>query len=136
MKTRLLGTLGAIALFSAPATALAQGETYAIRGGTVHTLAGSTIDGGTVVLQDGRITAVGADVSVPTGATVIDATGQHVYPGLFNAFSQLGLREINAVSVTVDVQELGNSIHTSPHRPRFIRPASIFRLRGRMVLRT
>ena len=108
MKTRLLGTLGAIALLSAPATALAQGETYAIRGGTVHTLAGSTIDGGTVVLQDGRITAVGAGVSVPTGATVIDATGQHVYPGLFNAFSQLGLREINAVSVTVDVQELGN----------------------------
>jgi imidazolonepropionase-like amidohydrolase len=105
MKTPVLTLL---ALLLVPATGLAQGEIYAIRGGTVHTLAGPTIDGGTVVLQDGRVTAVGADVSVPAGATVIDATGQHVYPGLFNAFSQLGLREINAIAMTVDVQELGD----------------------------
>lgn len=105
MKTSVLTLL---ALLLVPAAGLAQSETYAIRGGTVHTLAGSTIDGGTVVLQGGRIIAVGAEVSVPTGATVIDVTGQHVYPGLFNAFSQLGLREINAIAMTVDVQELGD----------------------------
>jgi imidazolonepropionase-like amidohydrolase len=107
MKARLLCTLGVIALRLAPATALAQGDTYAIQGGTVHTLAGPAIERSTVVLQSGHITAVGPDVGIPDGATVIDATGQHVYPGLFNAFSQLGLREINAVTVTVDVQELG-----------------------------
>lgn len=93
---------------TAPATAAAaQDQTFAIVGGTVHTLNGPAIDNATVVIQNGRITAVGADVSVPAGAQVTDASGLHVYPGLFNAFSQLGLQEINAVAVTNDVAELG-----------------------------
>ena len=91
-----------------PRIADAQVETYAIRGGTVHTLAGPPIEGGTVVVQDGRITAVGVGVAVPPGAQVVDAAGLHVYPGIFNAFSQLGLQEINAVTVTNDVMELGD----------------------------
>ena len=108
MTARLLISLSlALAATAAPCTAHAQTETYAIRGGSVHTLAGPVIDGGTVVVQDGRITAVGSSVTVPAGAQVIDATGLRVYPGIFNAFSQLGLQEINAVAVTNDVMELG-----------------------------
>ena len=90
-----------------PHTALAQGETYAITGGTVHTLAGPTIEGGTIIVQDGLITGVGAGIPVPAQARVIDATGLHVFPGIFNGFSQLGLQEVNAVAVTNDVMELG-----------------------------
>jgi imidazolonepropionase-like amidohydrolase len=82
-------------------------QAIAIRGGTVHTLAGPDIDGGTVVIENGLISAVGTDVPVPAGAQVIDATGLQVYPGLFDAMSQLGLTEIGAVDVTNDYMELG-----------------------------
>ena len=88
--------------------AAAQDDTYAIVGGTVHTLAGPPISGATVVIENGRITQVGTDVSTPAGAQVIEARGLHVYPGMFNAFSQIGLQEINAVAVTNDVAELGD----------------------------
>jgi imidazolonepropionase-like amidohydrolase len=83
-------------------------QTLAIRGGTVNTLAGSPIAGGTVVIENGLITAVGANVSVPAGAEVVDATGLQVYPGFFDALSQLGLTEVGAVDVTNDVAELGD----------------------------
>ncbi len=79
----------------------------AIRGGTVYTLAGPPIAGGTVVIRDGKIVAVGAGVPIPPGAAVLDATGLEVYPGLFDAITRLGLTEIGAVDVTNDVNELG-----------------------------
>lgn len=82
-------------------------QTIAISGGTVHTLAGPDIEGGTVVVENGFISAVGRDVVVPSGAQVIDASGLHVYPGLFDAMSQLGLTEVGAVDVTNDYMELG-----------------------------
>jgi imidazolonepropionase-like amidohydrolase len=82
-------------------------EVLAIRGGTVHPVAGVPYVG-TVVVQGGRITAAGPDVAIPGGARVIDATGRHVYPGLFDAGSQLGLTEIGQVPVTMDFAELGD----------------------------
>ncbi len=99
--------LGLLVATSVPARAQ-DNETYAIQGGTVHTLVGDPIENGTVIVTAGRITAVGPDIQIPSGATVIDASGRHVYPGLFNAFSQLGLQEINAVDVTNDMRELGS----------------------------
>lgn len=94
---------------AAPTALLAQDSgSLAIRGATVHTLAGAAIDNGTVVIQNGRIAAVGVNAPVPAGARVIDASGMHVYPGLFDASTQLGLTEIGQVDVTVDVTELGD----------------------------
>jgi len=98
--------LGAAALLLGAAVAPAQ-ETLAIRGGTVHPVTGPSYVG-TVVVQDGKIVAAGPNVTVPAGARVIDATGLHVYPGLFDAGSQLGLTEIGQVAVTNDMRELGN----------------------------
>lgn len=95
-----------IALAFLPATLRAQ--SVAIRGATVHTLAGDDIAEGMVVMNDGRITAVGRDVRIPAGAEVIEAGGLHVYPGFFDAFTFLGLTEIDAVDVTNDVIELGD----------------------------
>ena len=103
-STLLAGILGLFISMSGTA----QSETYAIRGGRIITLAGDPIPSGTVVLQDGRITAVGANVQIPAGAQVIDATGLEVYPGLFDAMSRLGLTEIGAVDVTNDMRELGS----------------------------
>jgi imidazolonepropionase-like amidohydrolase len=91
--------------------ALAQSQpatTYALTHAKIFTLAGSPIDDGTIVIRDGKIAAVGANVDIPPGAQVIDAKGLQVYPGLFDAVTQMGLREIGAVNSTVDSNETGN----------------------------
>jgi imidazolonepropionase-like amidohydrolase len=85
----------------------ASAQTYAIQGGTIHTLTGESYVG-TVVVRDGRIEAVGPNVQAPTGAEIVDATGRHVYPGMFDAVSQLGLTEVGAVDMTNDSNEQGD----------------------------
>ncbi len=114
----------------APLTAAAQHDprvepapTYVIQGATIHTLAGAPIDIGSVVLSDGVIVEVGANITVPAGATVIDAAGLHVYPGMVDAFSRLGLTEVGSVAATSDVSDLGS---WNPHLRAYdaIHPAS------------
>ena len=61
----------------------------AIVGGTVLTMAGETIENGTVVVRDGRIAEVGTGVRPPRGAHVIDAGGGYVTPGIFDAHSHI-----------------------------------------------
>src|SRR5690606_9376871 len=73
----------------------------------IVTVSGTVIERGTVVIQDGRILSVGASAPVPAGAQVIDGQGLHVYPGFFDAMSQLGLTEIGAVAATNDITETG-----------------------------
>ena len=96
----------AVALVGAAAATPVAAQSYAITGGTIHTLAGDPFVG-TVVIRAGEIAAVGADVEVPADAQIVDATGQHVYPGMFDAASRLGLTEVGAVSVTNDHREQG-----------------------------
>ena len=96
-----------VAATAAGSTAPAAAQTYAIQGGTVHTLAGDSFVG-TVVIQGDRIVAVGPDVQPPAGAEIVDAAGKHVYPGMFDAVSGLGLTEIGAVDVTNDAREQGD----------------------------
>ncbi|HEX8765543.1 MAG TPA: amidohydrolase family protein [Candidatus Acidoferrum sp.] len=81
---------------------------YAITHAKIFTLAGSPIEDGTLVIRDGKIAAVGSRVEVPAGAQVIDAKGFEVYPGLFDAITQMGLSEISAVNSTVDSTETGS----------------------------
>jgi imidazolonepropionase-like amidohydrolase len=92
---------------ASPQTA-ATTTTYAIKSGKVFTLAGGPIANGTVVIRDGKIAAVGANIAIPQDAQVIDATGLEVYPGMFDPITQIGLNEVSAVSATVDVSELGD----------------------------
>lgn len=101
----MAAALALAGLFS-PAHQL-QAQTYAIRGGTIHTLTGQSFVG-TVVVRDGRIVAVGPDVQPPPGAEIVDATGRHVYPGMFDAVTQLGLTEVGAVDMTNDSNEQGD----------------------------
>lgn len=85
----------------------AEAGVLAIVGGTVHTVSGPVIERGTVLIREGKIEAVGAELKASDGATVIDATGKHVYPGLINAGTALGLSEIGSVDVTIDTSETG-----------------------------
>lgn len=85
-----------------------QTKPILIRGAVVHTIDGDVIDGGEVLFDAGKIVAVGKDIAdVPDDAVVIDASGGHVYPGLIESMTDLGLREILAVDVSVDRDELG-----------------------------
>ncbi|HEV8593595.1 MAG TPA: amidohydrolase family protein [Pyrinomonadaceae bacterium] len=82
--------------------------TFAITHARVVTVSGATIENGTVLIQDGKIAAVGADVKIPSGAETIDAKGLSVYPGMIDADTNLGLFEVGAGAPgTVDVQEVG-----------------------------
>ena len=89
----------AAALLSSSATA----QTIAITGGKVFPVSDPPIENGTVVITNGKITAVGANVSVPANAQRIDATGKWVTPGLINSSTQLGLVEIGQVSDTREI---------------------------------
>ena len=90
MIGRLLAAL--LAVVAAPAAA----QTIAITNGIVARGDGSEpIQGGTVVVRNGRIVAAGAGVRIPAGAQVIDATGKWVTPGIVSGFSRLGLSEVD-----------------------------------------
>lgn len=92
-------SLSLAALAASPASA----DTYAITGGTVYTLGvAGKIEHGTVVIKDGKITAVGADVAVPADAKRIDATGKWVTPGIIDPESVFGLDEVDQVNETQD----------------------------------
>ena len=86
--------------------AAADAETQAWVGGTVHPVSGDAIADATVVVVDGKITAVGHGVAVPAGASVIEMEGKHLYPGFIHPASVLGLVEINSVRGSVDTHEI------------------------------
>lgn len=87
----------------------AQEQPVVLRGATIHTVTKGTITNGTIVLDRGKITAVGgSEVAVPRGAKVVDVTGKHIYPGLIDAYSTVGLTEIGSVDVSNDINELGD----------------------------
>lgn len=79
----------------------------AIVGGTVYPVSGPQIDGGTVILRDGKIAEVGKNIDVPASAHKVDATGLRVYPGFIDAESQLARQEIDSVRATLDTTEIG-----------------------------
>lgn len=88
---------------------VAAAQTIAITGAEVHTVAGAgTLEDAVIVVRDGRIAAVGADVEVPADARRIDASGKVVTPGLFSPLGQLGLTEVSAVTGTVDFVQRGD----------------------------
>ena len=88
--------------------AAAQKAPIVIKNATVHTGEGTVMENATIVIENGKITAVGKDVKIPAGAEVTDAAGKHVYPGLVLPSSNLGLVEISSVKASSDEREIGD----------------------------
>lgn len=128
-------TLLSLCILALPLTASAAfADTVAITGGRVVTLGpAGTIDGGTVVIQDGRIAAVGRDVAIPAGARRIDATGKVVTPGLMDALSRLGLVEIGAVDETSDIRTTDDRITAAYDVADALNPRSITMATNRIM---
>jgi imidazolonepropionase-like amidohydrolase len=98
MRTNVFRAAALAALVPAALSA----QTIAIEGGRVHTMAGAPIEGGTVLIRDGRIVAVGSGIAVPAGAVRIDARGKQVTPGFFESNTRIGLTEVGSVTQTND----------------------------------
>lgn len=84
-----------------------QRNPVAITGATIYTISGEVIENGTLIFEDGKITALGQDVEIPDGAEEYDATGKFIYPAFIHSYTNLGLTEIGAVDVTSDFNEFG-----------------------------
>ena len=101
MRLKLLCRCASMLCFAAllilvfhPPAAHAQGgepQFFAIRGAKVFPVSGPPIEGATVVISRGVITAIGKDAAIPPEAWVTDGKGLHVYPGLVDAFSDVGI---------------------------------------------
>jgi len=97
--------------------ALAQQKPVALRGGKLLTVSHGTIEHGIVIMENGKITAVGAEgsTSIPKDARVIDVKGMTVYPGLIDSETYLGLTEISAEQMTNDLVEPSDEIMPHMH---------------------
>ncbi|MEY3542114.1 MAG: hypothetical protein RLZZ204_926 [Bacteroidota bacterium] len=113
MKKILLNLLALIAVVSINAQetvypAKKQEGPVFIMNGTVHVGNGQVLNNTSIEIKDGKITAIGTNITPSAGAIVADAKGKHVYPGLILANSNLGLIEINSVRATADASEIGD----------------------------
>lgn len=88
-------------------------ERIAIKGGRVLPVKGTAIDGGVVLIKDGKIEAVGKDVAIPADAKVIDATGKVVMPGLVEAHSSRGMDQTNETNPNVPFLSVVDAIDPS-----------------------
>ena len=104
IRQTLLGAVAALAL-AAPACA----QDFAITNATIATGDSSDpIENATIVVQNGRVTAIGSGVSVPAGVPVADGKGAWVTPGLFATVTELGLWDVGAVSESNDTSASGS----------------------------
>ena len=93
----------ALAIASVSPAAVAAPGAVLLRNGVIHTEgARGTIEGGSILLVGGRVTAVGRDLAVPAGAEVVDLKGRPVTPALFGGIGQMGVSEVEAESSTND----------------------------------
>lgn len=104
--------------------AILLAQTIALTGGTVYPVSGPKIEHATVLIRDGRIAAVGANVAVPADATRIDATGKWITPGLIDPGGQMGLTEIGAVEGTNEGSVSDDQVAAAFNVAEGINPAS------------
>ncbi|MCJ7628188.1 MAG: amidohydrolase family protein, partial [Longimicrobiales bacterium] len=92
------------------ATEMLTEGSFAFVGGTLHPVSSPAVEDGVLIVRGGHITAVGSSsqISVPEDVTRIDVTGKHIYPGMIDPLTNLGIFEFGAVSQAADVSEIGS----------------------------
>ncbi len=88
--------------------AKAESGTFLLKNGTLHTVTKGTYSGD-LLIKNGKIAEIGPTIS-EAGATIIDCTGKHIYPGLIDSGCKLGLAEIGSISLSNDFQEHGTFV--------------------------
>ena len=113
----LLALLVGMTMLVGARRASAQDHPIVLKGGKLLTITHGTIDDGVVVMQGGKMMAVGlaGSVNIPPNAQVIDSTGMTIYPGLIDSETHLGLTEISAEAMTNDLVETSDEIMPHMH---------------------
>src|ERR1700712_3694449 len=123
MSARIFTLLAGLAL---AATLPLHAETVVITNAEIHTMGPQgTIKNGTLVIENGKIRAVGAAVPLPASTRHIDAHGKPVTPGLFDSYSQIGLVEVNAVDGTEDAHSQDDQMTAAFNMADAFNPYSI-----------
>lgn len=99
-------TASLVILVSLPLLA-GNDDSFLIRNALIHPVSGPDITNGSVLVVDGKIADVGPKVAAPKGVRVIEGKGLHVYPGMIDSATQLGISEISSVRETNDIGEIG-----------------------------
>lgn len=84
----------------------AQSQAILLTDATIHTVSQGVLQQADLLMVDGKIAAIGPDLTAPAGSQVRSMEGKHIYPGLIALVNQLGLIEIEAVRATDDTQEV------------------------------
>ncbi len=98
---------GILSFTSAQVPAPNQDKPILLKGATIHTQTDLTIENGMLLMENGKIAALGTDIRIPENAEIIDLAGKHIYPALIHGRNLIGLTEIGQVQVTSDFTELG-----------------------------
>jgi imidazolonepropionase-like amidohydrolase len=85
------------------------GDMLVIAGGTLHPITSPDIEGGTILIQGGRILAMGRGLPIPAGARTIQAQGKHVWPGMIALGANTGLLEVGSIASTDDQGDIGGN---------------------------
>jgi len=101
------------------------GSTVAITGGRVVPVTADPVENGTILIEDGKITAVGADLAVPDGAQVIDAAGQWVLPGFIEVHGHVGVHEEAKGWAGSDTNEMTEPVTAQVRALDAINPADL-----------
>lgn len=117
VRNALFAAAAALA-FASPAAA----QSILIKGGRVITNTGAPLERGDVLITNGRVAAVGASLTAPSDAKVVDATGKWVTPGVFAAMSEVGLSEISGSGAPNDASLSGSTISAAADAGRAFDP--------------
>ena len=98
----------ALLMFAALPLAAGTDDSFLLRGVTVHTVSGQDLPNGSILVQDGKIMGVGVKLSAPKGIRIIEGKSMHVYPGMIDSASEVGMIEIDSIKETTDLTELGD----------------------------
>lgn len=86
----------------------AMDGTFVLTNATLVTVTNGTIENGTLIISDGRIEAMGSNITIPDDAENIDCSGHFIYPGFIDGGTRLGLSEVGSVDLTNDYREIGD----------------------------
>jgi imidazolonepropionase-like amidohydrolase len=94
--------------FAATALWAAADDTWLMRGVTIHPVSGPDVQNAMILVQDGKIAELGLKIVAPKGIRFIEGKGLHVYPGMIDSATEIGLSEISSIRETNDATELGD----------------------------
>mgnify|MGYP003639783321 CR=1 FL=1 len=80
---------------------------FALTNAKIYTVTNGVIENGTIIINNGIIEAVGANITIPSGVSIVDYKGGEIYPGMIDSGTQLGLVEINSIDEAQDTDEFG-----------------------------